>query len=168
MLPQHNLLDLITPLIKRLKALDTTLGTLQAHCAEHNIADAVFLNDRLYPDMPPFAVQIRIATDMTKGAVGRLTDTTIPTFEDNEDTIAQLRDRIATLINHVNTFTHDQFAGAESKDITLKLRGDRVLTFNGWDYVNDFVLPNVYFHLTTAYAILRHRGVKLGKADFLG
>ena len=168
MLAQHNLYNLITPLIKRIKALDSILEKLQTHCAERNIADAVFLNDRLYPDMLPFASQVRIVTDFTKGAAGRLTGSDIPKFEDNEDTIAQLRDRIAALIAYFDTFNASQFDGAESKDIVLKLSADRELKFNGWGYVNDFVLPNVYFHLTTAYNILRHRGVGLGKADFLG
>ncbi|AXF86237.1 hypothetical protein DTO96_101983 [Ephemeroptericola cinctiostellae] len=165
---QHNLYDLITPLVKRIKALDTILEKLQTHCTEHNIADAVFLNDRLYPNMLPFASQVRIVTDFTKGAASRLTGSDIPKFEDNEATIAQLRDRIAALIAHLDTFNASQFEGADSKDILLKLPGDRELKFNGWDYMNDFVLPNVYFHLTTAYNILRHRGVGLGKVDFLG
>lgn len=165
---QHNLHGNISALTKRFKALDAILGKLQTHCTERNIADAVFLNDRLYPDMLPFAAQVGIATDMTKGAAGRLTDSDIPKFEDNEETIAQLRDRITTLIAYLDTFNVSQFDGAENKDITLKLRGDRELKFNGWDYMNDFVLPNVYFHLATAYNILRHRGVELGKADFLG
>ena len=108
-------------------------------------------------------------TDMAKGAVGRLTVLEIPKFEDNETTITELQARLRALIDFFATLNAEAFNGAEDKIVTVKrANGEVALEANGWDYVQNFVLPNVYFHLATAYNILRHRGVVLGKKDFIG
>lgn len=164
----HNIYNIIvTPLTKRFKAMDAILDKLTAHCAANNTKDEVFLNDRLFPDMLPFSSQIRIATDMTKGSIMRLTGTEVPTFEDNETTIAELKNRIGRLIILLDSIKPQQFEGADDKAIVITRRNGEDMHFIGTDYVHDFVIPNVYFHLATAYNILRHRGVVLGKADFL-
>jgi hypothetical protein len=117
--------------------------------------------------MLPLSSQVRIATDIAKGAVGRLTVLEIPKFEDNETTIAELQARLRALIDFFATLNAEVFNGAEFKIVTVK-RANGEVEANGWDYVQNFVLPNVYFHLATAYNILRHRGVVLGKKDFIG
>lgn len=158
---------IVTPLTKKFNALQSTLDKLLAHCEEKNIKEDVFINDRLFPDMLPFAAQIRIATDMTKGAVMRLTSIEVPTFEDNETSIAEFKARIDRLLTLLASVPTDAFDGAEEKDIVIKRANGNEYRFTGLGYIHDFVIPNVYFHLTTAYNILRHRGVPLGKMDFL-
>ncbi len=116
--------------------------------------------------MLPLTRQVQIACDSVKGAAARLSGTEIPSFEDNETTVAELKARIAKTLEFVNSIAAAKFAGSEERDITVaSRRGD--LKFKGLDYLRDFVLPNFYFHATTTYAILRHNGVELGKSDFL-
>ena len=166
----HNLYDIVVPpLVNRFRALDQILTLLTQHCETHKVKEDFFINDRLYPDMLPLSSQVRIATDMAKGAVGRLTVLEIPKFEDNETTITELQARLRALIDFFATLNAEAFNGAEDKIVTVKrANGEVALEANGWDYVQNFVLPNVYFHLATAYNILRHRGVVLGKKDFIG
>lgn len=170
MLAKYSMYDLLVPpLVVKFRALDAILTKLAAHIEAHQLNEAFFLNDRLYPDMFPFVRQVGIATDMTKGAVGRLTDAAIPTFEDNEVSVAQLRERVQALIAFLDTLQPSQFDGAEVKSVHLKFGNGFEKSFDdGLTYVLNWALPQVYFHLTTAYDILRHRGVVLGKADYLG
>lgn len=122
---------------------------------------------RLAPDMLPLHRQIHIATDGAKGCGGRLAGVEIPKFEDTETTFAELKARVAKTIAFLKGLDRKNFAGAENKDIVLKFP-NKTLEFSGGDYVGNFVLPNTYFHITTAYGILRNRGVALGKPDYLG
>ena len=121
---------------------------------------------RLAPDMLPLKAQVYIATDGAKGCGARLAGVDIPKFEDVEVTFAELKTRVAKTIAFLKTLDRKSFAGAENKDIVLKFP-NATLEYKGGDYVNKFVLPNVYFHITTAYGILRSRGVALGKTDYL-
>lgn len=169
MIANYTLYDImVAPFITRFKALDGILAKLETHIEQHKLKDETFLNDRLYPDMFPFATQVRIATDMTKGAVARLSGVEVPKFEDNETTVAQLRTRVQTLIAFLGTLNSAQFEGVEDKEIHIKWPSGKEFFFTGLSFVNDSALPQVYFHLTAAYSILRHRGVVIGKADFLG
>jgi hypothetical protein len=128
---------------------------------------AILLNARLAPDMFSLTRQVQIACDMIKGAAARLSGTEIPKFEDNEMTVAELKARIAKTLAFVNGVDAAKFAGSEDRDIVLQARGGE-LRLKGLNYLRDYVLPNVYFHVTTTYAILRHNGVELGKPDFIG
>ena len=121
---------------------------------------------RLAPDMLPLKNQVYIATDGAKGCGARLAGVDIPKFEDVETTFPELKARVAKTIAFLKTLDRKSFAGAENKDIVLKFP-NATLEYKGGDYVNKFVLPNVYFHITTAYGILRNLGVKLGKPDYL-
>ncbi|MGC3965015.1 MAG: DUF1993 domain-containing protein [Rhodocyclaceae bacterium] len=152
---------------RALRNLTHVLEKIAAHAAERSIEQTVFLNSRLYPDMLPLSAQVQIATDMVKGGAARLAGLEPPRYEDNETTIEELIARIAKTIAYLETFEPAQIDGSEERDIVLKMRrGD--LHFKGIEYVRSFVLPNMYFHATTAYAIGRHNGVVLGKMDFLG
>jgi uncharacterized protein len=117
--------------------------------------------------MLPLKAQVYIATDGAKGCGARLAGVDIPKYEDTETTFADLRGRVAKTIAFLNSLDRKKFAGAENKEIVLKFP-NTTFEFNGADYVGKFVLPNVYFHITTAYGILRNRGVALGKPDYLG
>jgi len=154
-------------LVRALKNLSGVLAKGAQHAADRKIAPEVLLNTRITPDMFPLIRQVQIATDMAKGAVYRLAGVEPPKMEDNETSFEELQARIATVIGMIEAFTPAQIDGSEDREIVLKLRsGD--MHFRGQDYLLGFVLPNVYFHASTAYAILRGVGVVLGKADFLG
>ena len=156
------------PSLKRiLSNLANILKKGEAHADAKNIEHAVFLNARLFPDMYPLIRQVQIATDMSKGAAARLAGIEIPKYEDNEATFAELQARIAKTIAFIDTVNPAQFEGSESREVIITIRKVD-LKFTGQDYLLKWVNPNVYFHVTTAYNILRHNGVELGKSDFLG
>lgn len=111
--------------------------------------------------------QVQIASDVAKGAVSRLAGQEPPKFEDVENSFPELIERVDKTLAHINSFTASQIDGSEDNTILLP-RHDRTSTFTGLTYVTDFVLPNVYFHVTTTYAILRHNGLEIGKKDYLG
>ena len=157
----------IPVLNKALANLSKVLEKAEAHAAAKKIDPAVLVQARLYPNMYPLARQVQIATDVAKGCGARLAGNEPPKFEDNETTFVELQARIAKTLAFLETVTPSQIDGTEEKTVTL-LVGGREWTFQGLSYLFDFVLPNVYFHTTTSYAILRHWGVELGKADFLG
>ena len=154
-------------LVRALTNLSGVLAKGAAHAKDRNIAEDVLLNTRITPDMFPLIRQVQIATDMAKGAVYRLAGEEAPKMEDNETTFEQLHARIESVIGMLKSFKPEQIDGSEGRDVVLKLRsGD--MHFKGQAYLLGFVLPNVYFHITTAYAILRGVGVVLGKTDFIG
>jgi len=128
---------------------------------------SVLLNARLAPDMLGLTRQVQIACDMIKGAAARLSGTEIPKYEDNETSVAELKARIAKTLAFVNGVDAAKFAGSEDRDIVLQARAGE-LRLKGLNYLRDYVLPNMYFHVTTTYAILRHNGAELGKPDFIG
>ncbi len=131
------------------------------------IEPEVLINARLAPDMFSLVNQAQIACDLAKRCVERLTGVEVTSVEDNEKTFAELYVRINNTIAFLETIKPDQIDGKEEKIFTLELRGYS-FDFKGIDYVLYFVLPNLYFHITTAYDILRHNGVELGKKDFIG
>ena len=158
----------IATLIRTLKILDTILAKGAAHAEARKIDPAVLIGSRLYPDMFALARQVQIATDTAKGCAARLTGVESPKFEDTETTFAELSARIGKTIDYLATFRPGQIDGTEQKEVVLKLGKQPAVTFDGQSYLLNFVLPNFYFHVTTVYDILRHCGVELGKADFLG
>lgn len=157
----------VPPMIKTLSNLRNLLEKAATHTEAKKIDPAVLINARLYPDMFPLSRQVQIATDMAKGAASRLAGNEVPKYEDNEATFPELVARLDKTIALLQTFKPESIDGSEDNIITLPMR-DRTLTFKGLAYLLDYVLPNVYFHTTTAYAILRHNGVEIGKKDFLG
>jgi hypothetical protein len=150
-----------------LSALDKVLGKAEADAAARKIDPEVFVNARLAPDMLPLTRQIQILTDQAKGCASRLAGQDPPKWTDDEKTFADLHARVAKTIAHLKTFKPEQFEGAEKRAIEIKFP-NATFNFTGKDYLLSFVIPNFYFHYTTAYAILRHNGVPLGKGDFLG
>ncbi len=156
----------IPPLKLALNNLSHILKKGEAHAEAKSIDTAVFFNARLFPDMYPLSRQVQIATDMSKGAAARLAGVEIPSYEDNEITFADLHGRIAKTLAFIDSVTPAQFDGAETRNIELMVRKHK-MEFTGQDYLLKWVMPNVYFHVTTAYDILRHNGVELGKPDFL-
>ena len=131
------------------------------------IDPAILINARLYPNMYTFARQIQIATDMSKGCAARLAGQDPPSYSDNECSFAELRSRLEKTIAFLKTFTADQIDGTEEKSVNLKV-GGQPKSFQGLPYLTRYVLPNLYFHTSIAYAILRHNGVELAKKDYLG
>lgn len=154
-------------IIHSLNALSAIIDKAAAHCAARKIDQLVIINYRLAPDMLPFARQIQIATDGAKGMAARLAGVEVPSYPDTETTFDDLKARIAKTVAYLKSFTPAQIDGTEDKAITMKA-GPNELKFTGSQYLTTFVLPNFYFHVTTAYAILRHCGVDIGKRDFLG
>jgi hypothetical protein len=153
--------------IRSLGNLSAILGKAAAHAEANKIDPAVLLATRLYPDMFPLSRQIQIATDMAKGAVARLAGVERPVHEDNEMSFAEMQARIEKTLEFIRSIKPEQIDGSEERTITLTLRGKDV-QFAGQPYLLHFVLPNLFFHTATAYAILRHCGVALGKPDFIG
>jgi uncharacterized protein len=139
-----------------------------AHASARKFDPGVLLNARLAPDMFPLSRQVQIACDLAKNSVARLAALEPPRFEDNEKTIEELRARIARTIDYVKGIPASAFEGAEDRDIKVPAGPDRFLDFKGLDFVQRWAIPNVFFHITTAYAILRHNGVEIGKRDFIG
>ena len=154
-------------LARALRNLAAVLRKGEAHAAARNIDRAVLLGYRLAPDMFPLTRQVQIASDTAKGCIARLAGVDVPSYPDDETTFAQLLARIDRTIAFIEGFEPAQVDGSEQKPVTLKMRTGEI-NFQGLTYLFEFVLPNVYFHSTTTYAILRHCGVELGKRDFLG
>lgn len=149
-----------------LGALSAIMDKAAAHAEAKKIDPSVFTSGRLAPDMLPFTRQIFIATDFAKGASARLCGIEVPKYEDTETTFAELKARIRKTLDFLGTLKQAQFDGAEARDVTIPLRGEQT-TFKGRAYLFHFALPNFYFHTTTAYDILRHMGVEIGKPDFI-
>lgn len=147
--------------------LSNILDKTQAHIDAKKLSDASLTAFRLFPDMLPMTTQVQVACDTAKGVVARLAGVDIPAFEDNEQTIAELKARVAKTIAFIQTITPAQIDGTEDKDIVTK-RGEKETHYKGMQFLLGHAIPNFYFHITTAYAILRHNGVEIGKRDFLG
>jgi hypothetical protein len=157
----------VAPFTQALVALAGVLDKGASHAAALKIEPTVLLNARLYPDMFPLVRQVQIACDMVKGGVCRIAGQEIPSHPDTETTFEQLRGRIDKVVDLARSIPPAAFDGAESRPITIKVAGQE-LHFTGQDYLLRWLNPNIYFHLTTAYAILRHNGVPVGKGDYLG
>jgi hypothetical protein len=150
-----------------LGAMLAWLDKAQAHAEVRKFDSANYLGLRLAPDMLPFKSQIQIATDMVKGCVARLAGQDVPSWEDKEATLAELRARVQKTIDYVGGFSAAQIDGSDAREIVLPTRTGDPRHFSGENYLKQFVLPNFYFHSTMTYALLRHAGVELGKRDFL-
>ncbi len=153
--------------VKTLGNLSAILDKAAAHAEAKKIDPAVLLTSRLYPDMFPLTKQVEVACDFAKGTVARLAGQEPPKYDDNELTIEALKARIAKTVDYVQGFQAAQFAGAEDREVQMKIR-DQTLSFKGLTYLAHMAMPNFFFHATTAYDILRHNGVELGKRDFIG
>jgi hypothetical protein len=150
-----------------LRNLSAILDKAQAHAEARKIDPAVLTGSRLYPDMFALARQVQIACDNAKGAVARLAGVEVPKHEDTEQSFAELKARIARTVAFIETLKPAQIDGSEDRDISLKL-GPREVQWKGMQYLLGFALPNFYFHVVTAYDILRHNGVELAKRDYIG
>ena len=153
--------------VNMLKNLSAVLDKAQAHAEAKKIEPAVLLASRLYPDMFTLTRQVQVACDNAKGAAARLAGVEVPKHEDTEQTFADLKARIARTIDFVDSFKPAQIDGSEEKNIHLKL-GPLEVDWKGMQYLLGFALPNFYFHVVTAYDILRHNGVEIGKREYIG
>ena len=151
-----------------LNALSGVLDKAEAFAAAKKIDPAVLLQSRLTPDMFDLTRQLQVATDGARRGTARLAGTEAPKVEDNETTIAQLKERIAKTVAYLKTLDRQAIDASAERDITFPLGPEHKGHMKGGDYLNHFMLPNFYFHCTAAYAILRHCGVDIGKRDFLG
>ena len=140
----------------------------EAHAAARKFDANNYLGLRLAPDMLPFTRQIQIASDAAKACMARLAGVEAPKWDDNEATLDELRARVRKTIDYVNSFSAAQIDGSEEREILVPRRTSEPLVFRGEDYLKHYAVPNLYFHVTTAYALLRQAGVEIGKGDFLG
>ena len=152
---------------RMLTNLAAILTKAEAHAAARKIEPAVLLATRLFPDMFALTRQVQLSCDFAKNTTARLAGVEIPKFPDEETSFAELQARIAKTLDYVKGFQAGQIDGAEAREITLPI-GGQPMTFTGQEFLLYFALPNFYFHITTAYDILRHCGVELSKRDFLG
>ena len=153
--------------VRMLGNLSAILDKAAAYAEARKIDPAVLLNARLYPDMLPLAKQIQIAADFAKATSARLAGIDVPKYEDNETSFAEFKARIDKTLAFVKSVQLAQIDGSENRDINITVAGNP-MSFKGMAYLLHFALPNFYFHLTTAYDILRHNGVEIGKRDFIG
>jgi uncharacterized protein len=153
--------------VKSLGSLSAILDKAAAHAEARKIDPTVLLTARLYPDMFALTKQVQVACDFAKGSVARLAGQEPPKYEDTEASFDDLKSRIARTITFVQGFAEAQLEGSETREVSLKIR-DQVLTYKGYPYLAHIALPNFFFHAVTAYDILRHNGVELGKRDFIG
>ena len=150
-----------------LRCLKGFLQKAEQHAESNGFASENLLNSRLFADMFPLIKQIQIACDLVARGGARLSQAELPSFPDDETTFDQLYARIDNVLDYVNQLDADTFEGAENREVEVPAGGDRVATMSGQRYVLGFIIPNLYFHITTAYNILRTNGVPLGKYDFL-
>lgn len=153
--------------ISMLSGMSHVLNKAEANARERKIDEQVFTNSRHSPDMLPLKNQVYIATDMAKGCASRLAGRDVPSWPDTETTFEELQARIKKCIDYLGTFSPEEFEGSEDKTVSLKIGGND-MTFPGRAYLFAFVFPNFFFHVTTAYSILRAQGVPLGKMDYFG
>ena len=150
-----------------LNNLDAILVKAEVNAAERKIKPEVLVSSRLAPDMHPLSFQVQSTTDRIKFTLARLTGRTPPSWEDNETTLADLRARVKKALEFVASFSEADLAGSEAKTLTLKVRGEDTQV-PAVEHVTLNAVPQIFFHITSAYAILRHNGVPIGKRDFLG
>lgn len=157
----------VPPFIRALNNLAAILEKGAAHAQARKVDEAVLLNSRLYLDMFPLTRQVQIATDTARSGAGRLASADFPSYEDKEVTFPDLVQRVRNTVTYLETLKPAQIDGSEEKTITWQTRSSSK-SMAGLPYLMSHLLPNLHFHVTTAYAILRHNGVELGKKDFLG
>lgn len=157
----------VTAFTRQLNNLLAILDKAAAHADAKKIDPKVLINSRLFPDMFPLVRQIQIATDTARGGAARLAGVEVPAQEDTETTFPELAARIRKTVSYLETLKAEQFEGSEDRTVSWQTRSS-TKTMQGLPYLQNHLLPNLYFHITTAYDILRHSGVELGKQDFLG
>ena len=157
----------ISSFLTTLGAFSKILDKAAAHCAARKIDPSVLLAMRLAPDMLTFVKQVQLTCDFAKNTLGRLTGEP-PKFPDEEKSFDDLKARIARTVDYVKSFAPETLDAAEDKNVTFPIGPQQTMTLKGAQYLVGFALPNFYFHATTAYGILRHAGVEIGKRDFLG
>ena len=156
------------PVFKQiLTSLSAILDKAETHVSEKKIDPNALLQFRLFPDMLPFVRQIQIAADFAKGAAARLAGVAVPPYEDNEQSFAELKARIAKTLAFIELLPQASIEGSCERAITTG-SGEKTKHFTGQTYLLHYALPHFYFHTTTAYAILRHNGIDIGKKDFIG
>jgi hypothetical protein len=164
----YSIYDASVPVMSRaLSNLSKIIDKAVAQAKAEDKPLAELIEAKLAADMRPFAFQIQSASDAAKGCAARLTGTTAPAMADTETTFPELQQRLAKTIDYLASVTPEQFAGAEDREVVLKFPNGE-FRFTGKDFLANFALPNFFFHVTTAYAILRHKGIAIGKMDFLG
>lgn len=161
--------DASVPLLQQmLKALSEVLGKAAEHAVVRRIEPGVLLQSRLYPDMFPLSRQVQIACDFAKGVAGRLAGAELPNFEDTETSLEELQQRIAKTLAFIDGLSASVFDGSENLDIVLRPGTAKERKLAGRNYLLNYGLPQFFFHVTTAYALLRHNGVEIGKKDYMG
>ena len=150
-----------------LNSLAAIIDKAQTHANEKNIDPAALLQARLYPDMFPFLRQVQVATDFAKGCSARLAGAEVPRYDDTETSFADLRERITRTVAFINDLPRDAIEASAQRDIVTG-SGAKIREFKGQDYLVHYAMAHFYFHATTAYALLRHNGVDVGKKDFIG
>jgi len=153
--------------LRMLGNLDALLEKAEKYAKDRGFDPNLLVTSRLAPDMRPLSAQIQLASDTSKFAMARLSGGQGPSMADTETTITELRERIAKTVDYIKSVPASAVDGSETREVVLKFPNGE-MKFAGLDYLTGFVLPNFLFHVTTAYAILRHNGVPLGKQDFLG
>lgn len=156
------------PVFKQMfRGLSAILAKAEAHAAARNTAPEAYLQARLYPDMFPLVRQVQIASDMAKGVAARLAGVELPAYEDNEASFAELRARIDKTVAFLDSLDPAQFAGSEQREIVLRPGTPKERRFDGQTYLLHYGIPQFFFHVTTAYALLRHNGLEIGKLDYM-
>ena len=157
------------PVFKQLlNSLSAILTKAEAYATVKKFEPTVLLNARLYPDMFPLIRQVQVAADFAKSVSARLAGVEVPAYEDNEQTFADLQARISKTLAFIESLTPAQFEGSETREIVLRPGTPKEKKLLGHNYLNNYGLPQFFFHVTTAYAILRHNGLEVGKGDFMG
>jgi hypothetical protein len=157
----------IPPMIRTMQSISKIIDKAVAQAKSEDKSPATLLDARLAPDMHPFPRQIQIMSDAAKGAAARLAGIEAPGMPDTETTFPELQARISKTIDFLKSVKPEQLAGAEDREIVLKFPSGE-MKFSGRDFLTQFALPNFFFHATTAYGLLRHKGVTIGKMDYLG
>jgi uncharacterized protein len=151
-----------------LGGLAANLAKAEAHATEKNIEPTAFTQARLFPDMFPLSKQVQIACDFARGVSARLAGAEVPKYDDNERTFEELRGLIARSIAFVDSFSATQFEGAAEREVVIRPGTPKERRFDGQGYLLSYGLPQFFFHVTTAYALLRHNGIEIGKRDYMG
>jgi uncharacterized protein len=157
----------VPTVVHMLRNLDHFLNKAQAHAEAKKFDVANLMSARLAPDMLPLTRQVIIACDAAKNGIARVSGVEAPKFEDTETTVPELKARIQKTLDYIQSVPAESFNGTEDKDITFPVGKDATRTMKGEAYLKHWMLPNFFFHVTTAYALLRHNGVELGKGDYL-
>ncbi|MBY0498200.1 MAG: DUF1993 domain-containing protein [Nitrosomonas sp.] len=157
------------PIFKQLlNSLNAILTKAETYAIEKKFEPVVLLNARLYPDMFSLLRQVQVATDFAKSVSARLAGVEVPVYEDNEQTFSDLQARINKTLTFIESLMPTQFEGSETREIVLRPGTPKEKKLSGHNYLNNYGLPQFFFHVTTAYAILRHNGLAVGKGDFMG